>query len=32
VVVDRRGVVRHRQVGVGLDPKPLLDAIAETAG
>ncbi len=32
VVVDQHGVVRHRQVGVGQDPKPLLDAIAATAG
>ena len=31
VVVDQHGVVRHRQVGVGQDPKPLLDAIAGTA-
>jgi protein SCO1/2 len=28
VVIDRTGVVRHRQVGVGQDPAPLLDAVA----
>ena len=27
VVIDRNGVVRHRQVGVGQDPAPLLDAV-----
>jgi protein SCO1/2 len=28
VVVDRQGVVRHRQLGVGQDPSALLDAVA----
>jgi protein SCO1 len=31
VVVDEHGVVRHRQIGVGQDPKPLLDALAQVA-
>lgn len=29
VVVDRSGVVRYRQLGVGQDPKPLVDAIGD---
>lgn len=32
VVVDRQGVVRHRQLGVGQDPAPLLDAVAGATG
>jgi protein SCO1 len=32
VVVDRHGVVRHRQLGVGQDPATLLDAVAGATG
>lgn len=32
VVIDRRGVVRHRQLGVGQDPAPLLQAVTRAIG
>ena len=32
VVIDRQGVVRHRQLGVGQDPAPLLQAVTRAIG